>query len=438
MHMDAIKKKKISDFLWPIIYFALVITICFSGCLVFRRYYYCSVFVSGQSMSPTLKGGKGNGDSGVAHFGLVDTTDLAKKRTKRFDIVTTYYPWDDSDYPNGYKPNEKNSLGENAERKIKRVLALPGETITVKNGDITIYKNAYEVTDFEFNTHYKLGAMSTSNQYHHNYYFSNFSGGNLSVTFNFSNFTTYTGDNDDSAVKTEHKGATDVFVAKTSTENQYHLLYEAEPDVFKYINVETNDNSQNLVGGMTASTSWEFNKAFNTLSTKIMNHTDSSKDGEFILTLTLDEENESASKITLSKVDSIDLSKTSIVRLMNRDNESAVRFFPKGGETGNTSNTLVTRKADWTSTSYQLPFSRNFDNRLGNYKDFDEVVLKADNYWVQGDHWGNSTDCYNNGPIYYGNLEGVLVVIEGTCTIGRDKEGHKVCTNHQYGKPIFF
>ena len=149
-------------------------------------------------MSPTLKGGKGNGDSGVAHFGLVDTTDLAKKRTKRFDIVTTYYPWDDSDYPNGYKPNEKNSLGENAERKIKRVLALPGETITVKNGDITIYKNAYEVTDFEFNTHYKLGAMSTSNKYHHNYYFSNFSGGNLSVTFNFSNFTTYSGDNDDS------------------------------------------------------------------------------------------------------------------------------------------------------------------------------------------------------------------------------------------------
>lgn len=369
-------------------------------------------------MAPTLKGGKGNGDSGVAHFGLVDTSDLAKKKTKRFDIVTTYYPWDDSDYPTGYKPGEKNSLGETAERKIKRVLALPGETITVSKGDITVYQNAYSVSNFEFNTNYKFGAIPTDTKLFHNFYVSGIGAKEISTTYSYAN-------------------SKDIFVIKTSTENVYRLGVK-NGEQTNYLNAKADGDSYKLSIDMTSDTDWNFNSNFGSFSTKIMNHTNSSFDGEYIFALTINTESESASKITLTKLSDINLSSMTVAKLISRDESKVVTFFPKKSEKPAVDTDLDERIAACEHTHYTLSFERLFDQRPGTYKDFADVVLKDGRYWVQGDHWANSTDCYNNTPIYYDNLEGLLVVIEGTCTIGRNDKGEKVCTNHQYSTPMFF
>lgn len=58
-------------------------------------------------------------------YGLTDTTERAKKKISRLDIVTTYYPW---------------QVGNN-ELKIKRVLALPGDIIEIIKGDVYISPN---------------------------------------------------------------------------------------------------------------------------------------------------------------------------------------------------------------------------------------------------------------------------------------------------------
>mgnify|MGYP004449537881 FL=1 len=433
--MNADKKKKISEIVWPIIYFLLVVTICFSGCLVFRRYYYCSVFVSGQSMAPTLLGGKGNGDYGIANFGLVDTTDLAKKKTKRFDIVTTYYPWDTTDYPSSFVPGEKNELGESAERKIKRILGLPGETISVKNGDITISRNAYYVEDIKEQTTYKFGVSPSGNETYHNYYFSGVGSTYLSITYNFDSKVLYSGEDPETPTLTTIRGATNVILAPANN-GQYYFLYEANVDDYRYLNVSTSGNSHTFAGEMTPSTLWTIDSSFNTISTKIMNHTSSNLDGDYVFTFSLNTESEGSSKLSLTKVSELNLEEVSVVKFMEKDADSYVTYFPQKLE--KTDILLDVRKNDCKNTNYTLPFRRGFDNRPFTYKDFDEVVLKNNRYWVQGDHWGNSTDCYNNGPIYLENMEGVLVVIEGTCTIGRDNDGNKVCTDHKYKSPIFF
>ena len=56
---------------------------------------------------------------------------------------------------------------------------------------------------------------------------------------------------------------------------------------------------------------------------------------------------------------------------------------------------------------------------LNKYKDF-EYELGEDEYWVMGDNYCSSFDCFspdNKSPIYYDNIVGVLIAIEGTCKI---------------------
>ena len=124
--LSSVKKKKLGAFLWSTIYFILVVIFACSATLIFHSTYYRSIFVSGTSMSPTLYGA-----TSKAHFGIIDTTSWAKNNIKRFDIVTTYFPWDDNDYSLESRENEdfENADGDNPEYKIKRIIALGGETI---------------------------------------------------------------------------------------------------------------------------------------------------------------------------------------------------------------------------------------------------------------------------------------------------------------------
>ncbi len=124
--LNNVKKKRLGAFLWSVAYLVLVVIFACSATLIFHSTYYWSIFVSGTSMSPTLYGA-----TDKAHFGIIDTTSWAKNSIKRFDIVTTYFPWDERDYSSESRSNNDYSIadGSGPEYKIKRVIALGGETI---------------------------------------------------------------------------------------------------------------------------------------------------------------------------------------------------------------------------------------------------------------------------------------------------------------------
>jgi signal peptidase I len=105
-------------------------------------------------MEPTLNGGQDSGarapwyDSGTheyhhgdrVHFGITDESNRAKRNLKRYDIVTVYYPW--SDY------SASGELLKNADYKIKRVIALPGETFKIEQGVLMVkYEDGYKVIE---------------------------------------------------------------------------------------------------------------------------------------------------------------------------------------------------------------------------------------------------------------------------------------------------
>ncbi len=125
-------KKKLKKIIWPIIYLVLIINVCLSFILVFRSYYFRAIFVSGNSMNPTLKGGS------RADYGIIDDHKSAINKIKRFNIITTYYPFAKStDYVGGYKHGEVNTIDKNnSSYKIKRVYGLPGETIMFEVDDM--------------------------------------------------------------------------------------------------------------------------------------------------------------------------------------------------------------------------------------------------------------------------------------------------------------
>ena len=102
-------------------------------------------------MNPTLIGGKGAeavaphidyetgeyvpGD--IVNFGTCDPSVKAKKNIRRYDIVTTYYPGED------YDSNGK--VRQGAAYKIKRVIALPGETFKIEQGELYVkYNDEYK------------------------------------------------------------------------------------------------------------------------------------------------------------------------------------------------------------------------------------------------------------------------------------------------------
>ena len=269
-------KKKLKLIIWPIIYLVLIINVCISFILVFKSYYYRSIFVSGSSMMPTLNGNVGD----VVDFGLIDDHDSAIKKIKRFQIITTYYPFTDShDYVGGFDLEKENVIDESeASYKIKRVYALPNETLR------------FVVDEEEMNTAQLLASSMPLNQ------------------------------------------------ALNSEEVQYHC-------------------------------------------------------------------------------------------------RQAIQFYIKPAG-----------KEDFVKQD--IKFKRRINpTKIPLYKDF-EFELKAGEYWVMGDNYSASSDCFNKkAPIYYQNIVGVLISIEGTCKIVSDikidstVDGTKVsykCTNKKYHFPTYY
>ncbi len=137
------KNKKLKAILSITGYFLVIIAICVSACFVFHSLYYELIYVSGISMSPTLNGAENEQAGVIVDFGIMDTHESALKNVKRFSIVSTYYP-DDVDYDLSGK------LKTGAKQKIKRIIALPGETFKIENSKLYV-NNEYIPYTFNIN-----------------------------------------------------------------------------------------------------------------------------------------------------------------------------------------------------------------------------------------------------------------------------------------------
>ena len=129
------KNKKLKAILSVTGYFLLVLALCFVGGLVFHSYYYELVYVSGTSMSPTLNGQDAEKAGSVVDFGIVDRHQTAINHIDRYDIVSTYYPYN-INYKDDYTAD--GTLKASAKMKIKRIVALPGETFQIKDGLLSV------------------------------------------------------------------------------------------------------------------------------------------------------------------------------------------------------------------------------------------------------------------------------------------------------------
>ena len=100
----------------------------------------------------------------------------------------------------------------------------------------------------------------------------------------------------------------------------------------------------------------------------------------------------------------------------------------------------------WPETPVTIKFNRNIDLTRHNYNYVHNTPLGENEFWVMGDNYKVSYDCFSTGkPIYYDNIVGVLVAIEGRCKISKTNTGEDgthvtaTCTDRQkYSWPKYF
>ena len=102
------------------------------------------------------------------------------------------------------------------------------------------------------------------------------------------------------------------------------------------------------------------------------------------------------------------------------------------------------KNADGTWDTPEMPFVPNGSTKNGesytfpHTKDIGETTLKDNQYWVLGDNWLNSSDSKVNGPILKNYIAGVLVAIEGTCTLVTQNGKDSFTDYKYYSKPTYY
>ena len=77
----------------------------------------------------------------------------------------------------------------------------------------------------------------------------------------------------------------------------------------------------------------------------------------------------------------------------------------------------------------EMPFERSLKDTVKNYP---ETTLKDDEYFLAGDNWANSYDSFSVGPIKYDLLVGVVVKMQGRCTVKNGKVTEKETYSPRY------
>lgn len=77
-----------------------------------------------------------------------------------------------------------------------------------------------------------------------------------------------------------------------------------------------------------------------------------------------------------------------------------------------------------------MPFDRNLPTSAKSYRD---TALGIDEYFLAGDNWANSYDSFEVGPIKFDLLVGVVVKMQGRCTV----ENGKVTEKETYAARYF-
>ena len=98
----------------------------------------------------------------------------------------------------------------------------------------------------------------------------------------------------------------------------------------------------------------------------------------------------------------------------------------------------VKKNGDLNFVKQELNFKRKINiNNLNSYKNY-TYELGDDEYWVMGDNYSSSWDCFREkAPIYQDNLVGVLIAIEGRCKI-RTKRNTSTTTNDDGTKDYYY
>ncbi len=118
---------------WSIVEMLETVAIAVAAVILVRTFVAQPFLVSGSSMEPTFK----NGD-----YLLVDELTYHLRKPERGEVIVLKYPKDTSEY------------------FIKRIIGLPGETVMIKNGVVTIVDKGRDIV---LNEPYIDQKMLTSN-----------------------------------------------------------------------------------------------------------------------------------------------------------------------------------------------------------------------------------------------------------------------------------
>ena len=113
------------------------------------------------------------------------------------------------------------------------------------------------------------------------------------------------------------------------------------------------------------------------------------------------------------------------------------RVIVKPGETFKiVDNSLYLKHGNSWSESLEMPFKRKgvdvIENDEHASRNYPETTLKDNEYFLAGDNWVHSSDSFNIGPIKYDLLVGVVVKMQGKCTVKNGKVTEKQSYEDRY------